>query len=121
MQWLGEFITPFADFAFGRILISEFRKKIDEELFDLRQSPELTEEQKMLSGIQLYLHEIEEGFREEFEVYMLVRSILDQFIASTIVIEEPDKYKFAPTPTGYNLEQVTDACKQNVTPIEVPA
>jgi hypothetical protein len=77
-MWESQLIELLSRFTTGELGISEFRDTIDERLFDLRMSPAMSPEKELLSKIQLYLHEIDEGLREKFEVYMLARSILDQ-------------------------------------------
>lgn len=92
----GEFIELLASFISGRLIISEFQKAIDELLLDLRTSPSMSSEKGWLSTIQLYLHEIDEGLRDEFEIYMLARSTLDEYLTSLRKAET--KYEFYPAP-----------------------
>jgi Ribonuclease G/E len=73
-----EFLDLLTSFAFGQLDITHFSIKVDEKLRELREYPRMTTEKALLSKIQLYLHEAEEGFRSEFETYILVRSLLDR-------------------------------------------
>lgn len=61
----------------GRIGIDEFREGLNDELFQLRQDATLTEEKKLLSRIQLYLHELDEGNRDIHEVYIAAQATLN--------------------------------------------
>ena len=49
-------------------LCEEVSKRIDDKLFELRQSPETTEEKRFLSGLQLLFHEAEEGLWPKVEI-----------------------------------------------------
>ena len=61
----------------GRIDIYEFRQGLSDELFQLRQDATLTEEKTLLSRIQLYMHEFDEGNRDIHEVYMAAQAALN--------------------------------------------
>jgi hypothetical protein len=76
----GQYIKALAEFVTGDIELSEFKQLVEERLFELRQEPEMTEEKKVLSSIELYLHESEEGQRSISEVYAHAQSILDGVI-----------------------------------------
>ena len=75
-----QYIRMLAKFVTGETDFSEFAQHVEERLFELRQTPEMTEEKKLLSGVELYLHEAEEGQRTRFEVYAYVQSIVDDII-----------------------------------------
>ena len=70
-------IALLESFVSGRIDISEFKQQINDRLFELRQKPAMSQEKKLLSKIQLYLHEADEGIREVREVYLVCQSALD--------------------------------------------
>jgi hypothetical protein len=74
----SKLIELLSHFTTGELGISELQDTIDERLFELRMSPAMTPEKELLSKIQLYLHEIDEGLRDEHEIYMLALSILEQ-------------------------------------------
>jgi hypothetical protein len=74
----GKLMELLSRFTSGELGISEFQETIDRRLFDLRMSPSMSPEKEALSKIQLYLHEIDEGLRDKYEIYMLTRSILEQ-------------------------------------------
>lgn len=80
----GQYIRRLAEFVTGKIELAEFKQFVEERLFELRQSPEMTAEKRALSGIELYLHEAEEGIREISEVYAHVQSILDKIIVPVL-------------------------------------
>lgn len=61
----------------GRIGIDEFKQELSDELFQLRQDATLTEEKTLLSRIQLYLHEFDEGNRDIHEVYIAAQGALN--------------------------------------------
>jgi hypothetical protein len=61
----------------GRIGIDEFRQGLSDELFQLRQDATFTEEKTLLSRIQLYLHEFDEGNRDIHEVYIAAQAALN--------------------------------------------
>ncbi len=61
----------------GESDIEKFDQELSDALFELRQKPTLTDEKRMLSKIQLYLHEFKEGTRDILEVYIAAQSALD--------------------------------------------
>lgn len=61
----------------GRLEINEFEQQLSDKLFQLRQDVVLTEQKRLLSRIQLYLHEFKEGNRDLIEVYMAAQAALD--------------------------------------------
>ena len=64
-------------YAKGEINLQQLSDFIDERLFDLRQDPtSMTEEQTTLSGIELIICEVNDGYRTKGE--------LDEFIKSLI-------------------------------------
>jgi hypothetical protein len=74
----------------GNIQIDELSEMIDEWLFNLRQKPDLTPEQELLSTLELYIHEAEEGYRSLNELYEYIMSIIERDISeqnsTTIVL-----------------------------------
>jgi hypothetical protein len=79
----------------GRVDIYEFSQGLSDELFQLRQDATPTEEKTLLSRIQLYLHELEEGNRDIHEVYMAAQAALNLAKPSCISIR-PKTKTFAP-------------------------
>jgi len=61
----------------GHTDIKEFEQQLSNELSQLRQDATLTDEKRLLSRIQLYLHELDEGNRDIHEVYMAAQAALD--------------------------------------------
>ena len=77
------------DFLSSNIQIDELSEMVDEWLFDLRQKPESTPEQELLSNLELYIHEAREGYRSWDELYEYVLSIIKSSISeqnSTTII-----------------------------------
>lgn len=91
----GEYIKVMAEFITGEIELPRFKQILEERLFELRQNPEVTDEKRFLSGIELYLHEAEEGLRGKNEVYAHVQFILDNIILTKLTSKPP---YFSPTP-----------------------
>ncbi len=57
------------EFVSGDINLEDLSEVIDERLFELRQKPEVSPEQERLSSLELYIHEISEGYRNLDELY----------------------------------------------------
>lgn len=64
-------------FIFGEINIEGLTDEIDEKLFELRQTPELTNEQAILSNIELLIHEAAEGHRNWDELDELLFALIE--------------------------------------------
>jgi hypothetical protein len=96
-MWENKLIELLSRFTSGDLHIPEFQKAVDNRLFDLRINPSMSPEKELLSKIQLYLHEIDEGLRDEFEIYMLTQSILEQYLTLSLPREPKTKrYSFIP-------------------------
>jgi len=61
----------------GHLEIGEFEQQLSDELFELRQDVAISEKRRLLSRIQLYLHEFREGNRDVIEVYIAAQAALD--------------------------------------------
>ena len=83
----GEYIRTLGEFVSGDLELSTFNEFVENRLFELRKDLEMTDEKRLLSSIELYLHEAEEGQRSGFEVYAHVQSILDNIILSSSTSE----------------------------------
>ena len=92
---VGEYIRKMAEFIAGEIDLPKFKQIVEERVFELRQNPEVNDEKRFLSGIELYLHEAEEGLRDKNEVYANVQFILDKNILTKLT-SKPSY--FPPTP-----------------------
>jgi len=57
------YINTLSLFIAGNMIISKLERAVDDRLSELRRSPEMNTEKRVLSTIDLYLHEIHEGFR----------------------------------------------------------
>lgn len=65
------------DFLSGSIQLDELNEVIDDRLFELRQKPDLTDEQELLSTLELIIHETEEGFRSSDELYATIMAVIE--------------------------------------------
>ena len=65
------------NFLSGNIQIDELNEVIDNRLFELRQEPNLTDEQELLSTLELIIHETEEGFRSLDELYATIMNVTE--------------------------------------------
>jgi hypothetical protein len=72
------YINTLSLFIAGNMSVSKLEKTVDDRLSELRRSPEMNPEKRILSTIGLYLHEMNEGFRDEAELYGFIRAALDE-------------------------------------------
>ncbi len=75
------YIKTLARFISGDINVSILKEIVDSRLSDLRLKPIASEEREVLSTIELYLHEIAEGFRNKEDLYTFVLATLDKMIS----------------------------------------
>ena len=87
----------------GFIDIHEFSQGLSDELFQLRQDPTPTEEKTLLSRIQLYLHELEEGSRDIHEVYIAAQAALNLAKPSRTSIRPKTKIVVPPSQPGITI------------------
>ena len=76
------YINTLSLFIAGNMIISKLERAVDDRLSELRRSPEMNPEKRVLSAIDLYLHEMNEGFRDEAELYGFIRAALDETLQS---------------------------------------
>ncbi len=93
-----EIVEKLNDFLKGIIDIDTLSEMIDDRLFDLRQTSEITEEQEYLSNLELLIHEAKEGFISWSELSEYIKSEVDnkmseQFI-TTITINSSFSEEF---------------------------
>jgi hypothetical protein len=69
----------------GDIDVEDLSEIIGERLFKLRQKPDLTSEQELLSNLELYIHEAEEGYRGWDELYEYIFSIIKRSMSEDFV------------------------------------
>lgn len=107
----GELTRLLARFLLGEVELDALKDSIDERLFVLRQRSEMTPEKKLLSKLQLYLHEAEEGLRPEFDIYALVQSTVDQVVHVSTLGEEanPVRESLPPPTTSRTPPMETDS------------
>jgi len=91
----GQYIRTLAEFITGDIELLNFKQLVEERLCELRQKPEMTDEKRFLSSIELYLHEVREGLRDESEVYAHAQFILDNIILKRMTSNDKTEY-FSP-------------------------
>ncbi len=70
----GKMISLLTGLLSGRVDISEFQQQLGDVLFELRQDATPNQDKQLLSRIQLYLHEFDEGNRDIHEVYMAAQA-----------------------------------------------
>ena len=97
----GQYIRTLAEFATGDIELPEFTQLVEDRLFVLVQKPEMTDEKRVLSSIELYLHEAEEGLRDETEVYAIVQFTLDDILLKRLKSEGVDYFSPIPPKLPY--------------------
>ena len=68
------YIRTLALFISGNITVPRLEKMVGSRLSDLRRSPQMTPERSALASIDLYLHEMKEGFRDKSELYLLAQA-----------------------------------------------
>lgn len=112
----GKYIRILAEFATGEIKLLEFKRLVGERLLELRQNPEMTDEKRVLSSIELYSHEAEEGLRDKSEVYAHVQFILDSIILQKLTSEDINRLADFPPmipKTPYFLSTTFDVDTKN--------
>ena len=80
-----EIVDKLKEFISGSIDLENLSEVIDERLFELRQKPELTPEQEILSNLELYVHEAKEGYRSWDELYEFMLTIIERDISDHFV------------------------------------
>ena len=84
-----ELINILKDFISGRIKVDELADIIDGWLFEFRQKPDLVPEQQLLSNLELYLHEVTEGYRSWEELYEQIFAIIERNLSEYYVKTVP--------------------------------
>jgi len=82
-------IDVLENFISGRIKIDELADTIDGWLFEFRQKPDLVPEQRLLSNLELYLHEVAEGYRPWEELYEQIFAIIERDLSEYYVKTVP--------------------------------
>ena len=100
----GQYIRTLAEFVTGEIELPRFRQLVEDRIFELLQKPEMTDEKRILSTIELYLHEAEEGMRDEDEVYAKAQFILDDIILNRMP-SDPNFVSSTPPNLPYRLSK----------------
>jgi len=73
----AEIKEKLVEFLSGNIQLDELNEVIDDWLFELRQKPDLTDEQELLSTLELIIHETQEGFRSSDELYATIMNVIE--------------------------------------------
>ncbi len=93
-----QIIERFKDLIAGIIDVEQLSEMIDDRLFELRQIPEVTDEQEYLSNLELLIHEAKEGFRSWNELYeyisLEIESKTSEQIVTTITINSSASSEF---------------------------
>jgi hypothetical protein len=76
----GLYIRKLAEFVTGEINLPELKQFVEDRLFELRQFSEMTDEKRILSSVELFLHEVEEKIRGQSDLYAHIQSKLDNII-----------------------------------------
>ncbi len=72
-----DYTSLLANFLSGKLGLSDLRDTVNDRLFELRtRSSRLTEEEKFLSGIELVICEIEDGFRTVDDLEEYIRTLI---------------------------------------------
>lgn len=85
----SKLISTLNRFISGRIKADELAEIIDDRLFELRQKPSPVPEQRILCELELYLHEVAEGYRSWEELYELIFSIIERNLSEYYVKTVP--------------------------------
>jgi|GEM_PF-6964585 len=73
----SESLNTIKEYISGKIDLDQLSAIIDDRLFDLRQDPDtMTEEQSVLSNIELLICEIKDGFRTTSELEEYTRTLI---------------------------------------------
>lgn len=72
----GKYLRMLKRFLEGRISVKELSDIIDDRLFELRQTPDTTEEEGFLAGIELIIEEVKDGFRTEHDLTEHIKSLI---------------------------------------------
>jgi hypothetical protein len=117
-----EYIRVLAEFVTGEVSLEKLKELVEERLFDLRQSPEMTREKELLSGVELRLHEFEEGYTTASDVYAYIQSVLDNIILPSLTSESRTAHISSRVPTvpffvskSFDIDDVLSRTEQTVT------
>ena len=82
------------DFISSDIKVDELADRVDDWLFKLRQKPEVTDIQELVSRLELYLHEAKEGYRSWDEIYGYIFSLMErnlsEYYTKTVTMQTSD-------------------------------
>jgi hypothetical protein len=70
------YLIPLAEFISGRIDSDALQEFVSKRLFELLRSSKPSQERSVLYTIDLYIHEINEGFRDKADLYSFIQSAL---------------------------------------------
>ena len=77
METYRERIVPMlSSFVGGLSSLADLSLAVDNRLFELRQRPDESDEKAFLSGIELMISEVQDGFRPSGDLEEYVRSLL---------------------------------------------
>ena len=110
----NKIIDVLKNFISGQIQVGDLYKVIDDWLYELRRDPDLTPDQELLSKLELYLHEAQEGYRAWEELYDLAVSIIQRNLGEINV-----RTVTLPSTTTSNAGTVTHATPVRDYPLPV--
>ena len=100
----SEVINVLKDFISGSIQAEDLNKVIDDWLFELRREPDLTSDQELLSNLELYIHEAQEGYRSWDELHEFILSVIPRNLSGIYVRTVP-----LPSSTTSSVDTITQA------------
>jgi hypothetical protein len=90
-----------SDFIQGKISLSDLEELIEDRLFELRQKPGMSDEQQILSDLELLIHESNEGLRSQDELFETIRQASLPDINRTIILTENPGITTLPFETSF--------------------
>ena len=80
-----EIVNVLKNFISGSIQVEDLNSAIDDWLFELRREPDLTSDQELLSNLELYIHEAQEGYRSWDELHDFTLSVIKRNLSEIYV------------------------------------
>lgn len=99
-----EVVNVLKDFISGSIQAEDLNKVIADWLFELRREPDLTSDQELLSNLELYIHEAQEGYRSWDELHEFILSVIPRNLSGIYVRTVP-----LPSSTTSSVDTITQA------------
>ncbi len=109
-----EIVNVLKDFISGNLQIEYLNEVIDDWLYELRRDPDITPDQELLSKLELYLHEAQEGYRAWEELYDLIVFVIQRNLGEISV-----RTVTLPSSTTSSVDTVTRAIPVRDYPLPV--